>query len=409
MFADFDHHHLPLGPDGTAFEYLEQLRDYSVETEQQIGWSNAHGGHWVVVGYEAAHEIFRNHEAFSSAQALLPHYRTPGGRRLMWAEMDEPDHAQYMESVRSTFSPKSVERLAEMLRATTNDLIDEFIEAGAVDIVKGIANEIPARMTAITLGMPPEEGDQYRGWTHAMGHYLFAGEGAGSDELAAMDSYWEAMLADRKRNPGDDLISVLLNSSVDGRPWTDEEIYDSWVMLLIGGIDNTRNLLASALWRLSWDRELRRRLLARPNLMPLALDEFSRYYAPSMTAQILAKEVTVQGVHMQPGQMLLFALPVINRDPRQFTNPDIFIPDRSPNRHLTLGMGIHRCLGAHLVKVEARVALEEMLRRIPEFELDPTQETSWMQGQTCGLDSVPIVFPPGGGSTWTTRRRWEVA
>jgi cytochrome P450 len=106
--------------------------------------------------------------------------------------------------------------------------------------------------------------------------------------------------------------------------------------------------------------------------------------------------VTFRGCKMKPGQFLVKMLPIANRDSREFANPDVFMPDRAPNRHVALGMGIHRCLGAHLLKIEARVAMEELLRRIPEFELDPDRETSWLLGQVGGMQCVPVVFPPGG-------------
>lgn len=395
MFEQFDHYKLPIGADGTPYEYLEQLRDYAVERDVQIDRSDQHGGYWIVVGYDAAREIHQSPDSFGNSQSTLPLYATPGGRPIMWAAMDEPDHSKYLRVVQSPFSPPRVAKLAETLRETTNDLIDAFIDDGRVDVAQNMANEVPVRMIAILLGMPPEQGSSYRGWTHAMANF-HSGHAGAEEEMSRMDAYFHDLLAARRADPGEDVFSSLVEAEVDGRPMTETEIYDAWVMLLIGGIDNTAYLLSNSIWRLSWDLELRRRLIANPDLLPLAIEEFLRYYGPAMSLRVVREPITVGGVEMAPGELLMNVLPVINRDPRQFDNPDVFIPDRSPNRHFALGLGIHRCLGNHLVKVEMRVALEELLRRIPEFELDHDRRHRWVQGQVAGIDSVPIVFPAGG-------------
>ena len=252
-------------------------------------------------------------------------------------------------------------------------------------------------MTAIILGLPAEQGDVYRTWTHAMAQQQQTDPEGAAANLRAMEEYFSAMLEKRKVDPGDDVLSAVVHTEVDGERLTDEEVKDFWIVLLLGGIDNTTKILSNMFWRLAWDIELRRRLLAHPELIGTAVDEFLRYYSPAMAVRVVAEPISIRGVDMEPGQFVVQALPIQNRDPRQFPNPDVFIPDRTPNRHHALGLGIHRCLGQHLIKVEARVAAEEFLRRIPEFELDPLEETEWLHGQVSGIQRLPIVFPPGGG------------
>jgi cytochrome P450 len=149
------------------------------------------------------------------------------------------------------------------------------------------------------------------------------------------------------------------------------------------------------LWRLAWDVELRRRIIDKPEMMNTAVDEFLRYYTPAGVGRVVLEDTEVAGVRMKKDQIAFMMLPCANRDPRQFPYPDVLIPDRAPNRHLSLGTGIHRCIGTHLLRVEGRVVLTEFLRRLPEYELDRNSNSVWATGQVTGMIEVPIVFPPG--------------
>jgi cytochrome P450 len=140
---------------------------------------------------------------------------------------------------------------------------------------------------------------------------------------------------------------------------------------------------------------LRCRLRREPKTIPLAVDEFLRFYSPITIGRLVLKDTTLSGVTMKRGQYVMLMLPIGNRDPRAFPYPDTFIADRSPNKHLALGIGIHRCLGAHILRVELQVVIEEFLKRIPDFELDRSNKAVWMSAQVSGMRRVPIVFEPG--------------
>jgi cytochrome P450 len=152
-------------------------------------------------------------------------------------------------------------------------------------------------------------------------------------------------------------------------------------MPLLGGIDNSTNLIATALQRLAWDVSLRYRLMRDPHVMPTTIDEFMRYFAPVTIERLIKEEVSVAGVSMKAGQQALLMLPVANRDSRTFPYPDTLIADRSPNKHLGFGTGVHRCLGAHILRVEVQIVLEEFLAHIPQFELDRTRRATWAPDQ----------------------------
>lgn len=392
MYTDFDHRTPPLGPDGTPFQYYEKLRDEAVNGNP-IGWSEHHNGFWVVAGYPECHEIMQNHDTFSSAAVTFPAYQTGEKNTLMLAGMDEPLHKKYRSLVIQPFSPRQANETEEELARSTNELIDGFIGNGATDIAKSICYEIPGRITALSLGLPQGDGDKYRQWTDAMAH-LFTTDPEGAAAIVGeMHEYFSNAIDSKRRNPGNDIISMVIASELDGERLTHEELMGFCIVLLLGGIENSVKMLSTALWRLAWDVELRRRMIDKPEMLNSAVDEFLRYYTPAGVGRVVLEDTEVAGVKMRKDDIAFLMLPCANRDPRQFPYPDVLIPDRSPNRHLSLGTGIHRCIGTHLLRVEGRVVLTEFLRRIPEYELDRSQQSVWATGQVTGMVEVPIVFP----------------
>lgn len=409
LFTHFDHYDLPLGPDGTPYDYFERLRDEAVETDTAIGWSEAYGGLWVVAAWEAAQEVHHNTEAFSNSACTFPKYGTPGDRPFMLSEMDDPMHKKYRRLVTTPFSPKSAEARDGQIRAIANNLIDGIVDSGRADACDA-TEYLPERVIAVILGLSLDDAPKYRRWVHAIVSGATDPAGSAAD-LQEMAEYCLQSVEQRRRNPSDDLLTAIVQSEADGEKLNDTELVDFFTVLLLGGIDNTARFLSNVFWRLAWDKDLRRRLARDPGLVPFAVEEFLRMHGPAMVFRLVTERVTVADVTMEPGQYLGLAHPIYNRDPRQFDNPDSFIPERSPNRHFALGRGVHRCLGLHLVKVEVRIMIEEFLKRIPEFELDPAAKPVWKSGQVGAMIKVPIVFPAGGGQPgpdWTPARSLEL-
>lgn len=393
LYEVFDHYNVPLGADGTPYEYFEALRDQAVGTKTFVGWSHQQGGFWVVTGWDEAREIMHDPETFSNEEVVFPPFQTPGDRRMMLSSYDDPEHRRYRQLVQTPFSPRSVAALSDRLKLDAHALLDSFADRRAIDAATDMAQIIPGRMIALMLGLPPEEGTRYATWVEAMTQPLrFLEPEWAARQVAELHESFGEILAERRRKPGEDALSFLIAATGEGAPLTDEELEDFFVVMLVGGIENTGRLLANMFWRLGWDRELRRRLIHNRSKLPLAIDEFLRYYSPGIAGRLVTKDVSIGKSELKKGDQVVLFHAIINRDPRQFPYPDAFVPDRENNRHFALGLGLHRCLGMHLLRMEALATFDVVLQRMPGWELDPDNPSRWVSGQTGGMNRVPILI-----------------
>ena len=203
-----------------------------------------------------------------------------------------------------------------------------------------------------------------------------------------LGKYIAAQIQDHRENPRDDLTSYLMNVELDGNKLSDEHVGGSIVLLLIAGIDTTWSAIGSSLWHLAQHPEHRLRLVDDPEVMTFALEEFLRAYAPVTMARMVAKDHEFHGCPMKQDDWVLLPFPAANRDPEQFEDADGFVIDREQNRHAAFGLGIHRCLGSNLARLELKVAIEEFVRRFPHFEL--AGDVRWSVGQIRGPRELPV-------------------
>jgi cytochrome P450 len=191
-------------------------------------------------------------------------------------------------------------------------------------------------------------------------------------------------VAERKEKPGDDIISYMLAQQVDGAPVPEPHIVGTCFLLIVAGIDTTWSSIGSALWHLAQHPEDRKRLINEPELMNNAIEELLRAYSPVTMARYVAQDTEYGGCPIPEGSKVLMNFPAANRDPEVFHNPDQVILDREKNPHIAFGVGIHRCAGSNLARMEMKVAIEEWLRRIPDFELADPDHVTWAGGQVRG-------------------------
>ena len=192
---------------------------------------------------------------------------------------------------------------------------------------------------------------------------------------------------------GDDLVSFLIRARLpNGDPFSDHQVLGALRLLLVAGIDTTWSAIGSAIWHLATVPADRERLVSEPELLPIAIEELLRAYAPVTMAREIVDDVAVGGCPMKRGQMVLLSFPAANRDPDKFPDADRVVIDRKENPHVAFGLGIHRCIGSNLARMEMRVAIEEWLKRIPDFRLDPARPMTWSQGTVRGPRLLPILF-----------------
>jgi hypothetical protein len=208
-----------------------------------------------------------------------------------------------------------------------------------------------------------------------------------------LNDFFVSEVARRKTEPGDDLLSDLLHSQIDGKPVEESVVLGAAALVLIAGVDTTWSAIGSSLWHLATHPDDRRRLASDPDAMPLAIEELLRAYSPVTMARVVTEDIEFGGCPMKAGDKVLLNFPAANRDPAAFEDAGRVILDRQLNRHVAFGSGIHRCAGSNLARMELRVALEEWLKRIPEFRMADGAEITWAGGQIRGPRRIPVVFP----------------
>jgi cytochrome P450 len=304
---------------------------------------------------------------------------------------DPPLHTWTRRLLLPWFSHRRVESYEVMTRELCSGLVDGFISNGATDAAGDYAQQIPVRVIAAILGVPTSLSDTFTEWVRDVLEFAddFELRRRGIEGLLG---YFIEEVARRKVEPRDDLLSYLLHAEVEGQPVEDSLVLGVAALVLIAGVDTTWSAIGSSLWHLATHPDDRRRMVEDPEIMSLAIEELLRAYSPGTMARVVTEDVEFDGCPMKAGDKVLMNFPAANRDPEVFEDPDQVILGRELNRHLAFGSGIHRCAGSNLARMELRVALEEWLRRIPDFRLADGAEVTWAGGQVRGPRQLQVVF-----------------
>jgi len=350
-------------------------------------------GVYLPTTYEAVKEISYDTEHFSSRRVVVRNVRPEPPQPAPPITSDPPAHKPAKQILLPPFTPDAMAKLEPRVRAICNELIDAFIDQPSVDAAAHYTKHIPTRAIAHMLGIPEKDGDLFIKWIHEILELGIHDDATLMRAVGDMTAYFAEQIEARKTHPTDDLISTLMNArDKDGQPLTDAHVQGSLRLLLIAGIDTTWSGIGSSLWHLAKTPADRERLIAEPKLLPTAIEEFLRAYSPVTMAREVMKETTVSGCPIKPGNMVLLSFPAANRDPTVFPDADKVIIDRKENRHAAFGLGIHRCIGSNLARMEMLVAIEEWLKRIPDFRLDSSRVVAWSEGTVRGPRQLPILL-----------------
>jgi cytochrome P450 len=385
----------------TDFSHLEpewSADPYPIQDDLRQRCPVAHterfGGAWLPTRYEDVAAVAYDTDRFSSRSIILSNFRPPpelapvGGSPPI--SSDPPFHHDARKLLLAAFTKKEVARQEPATRAFCHSLIDSLPAGDVIDAARDYAQHIPVRVIANMLGFPPEDGPQFREFVQD----LLEGINLPSDERQERVSRLFDYLLDQVHKhldePRDDLTTFLINAELYGQKLPPDVVTGAMALLLIAGIDTSWSAIGASLWHLARTPGDRERLVAEPGLLTTAMEEFLRAYAPVTMARLVKDDMHWHGVDMKADDWILLSFPAANRDPAQFDRAGEVVIDREVNRHAAFGLGIHRCLGSHLARMELRVALEVWLERIPVFTLDDPSAVTWSAGQIRGPRTLPL-------------------
>ncbi len=387
------------------YPLLRRLRE-----EAPVVWSDAWGC-WLITRYDDVAAILQDHARFSSfgrvtnvirrsltaeelgsLQPLIGHY----SRGLI--NVDPPDHTRIRRLVQQTFLPRTIERLRPHVQEIVDDLLDRVQPSGRMEVVGDLTYPLPVTVIAELMGIPPADRDRFKAWSGQIVAFQATPRMSADvvrrsqQALLELRSYFGDICARRRAEPRDDLITLLVQAEDAGDRLSEEELLSTCVSILIGGHETTTNLIASALWLLLTHPAQMRALRDDPALIGTAVEEFLRYESPlQRLGRVATRDVEMHGCRIASGQTVLLMIGAANRDATQFPDPDRLDLCRQPNRHVAFGYGVHFCLGAGLARLEAPIAINTVLRRMPGLAAD-TDALQWSPGVFRAPEALPVTF-----------------
>ncbi len=379
-------------------EYNERAHDIWDELRESgcpVAHTDRYGGMWAPLTHELVKEVAYDTDNFTSRGVVVntgrPIAEAPVGPAPPITS-DPPFHQHARRLLLPPFSPKVINPWEPEIRRLCNQLLDEMGEIvpgeTVVDAAIQYAQHIPVNVISRMLGFPVEDDDYFRRCVHEFLELVNIPVAEREQSDLNLDVYLDRQIEEHRQDPRDDLTTYLLDAEIGGNKLSHEHVRGSMVLLLIAGIDTTWSAIGSSLWHLAHHPDDLQRLVDEPDVMLFALEEFLRAYAPVTMARLVAKDHDFHGCPMKENEWVLLPFPAANRDPEFFDDAGEFVIDREANRHAAFGLGIHRCLGSNLARLELKVAIEEFVKRFPKFEL--AGPTRWSVGQIRGPRELPI-------------------
>ncbi|HEY2442905.1 MAG TPA: cytochrome P450 [Streptosporangiaceae bacterium] len=359
-----------------------------------IAHTERFGGGWLPTRYEDVAAIAYDTDRFSSRAIIMTNFRPPPELAPVGVvppiSSDPPFHHDARKLLLPAFTKTAVTRQEPATRAFCHSLIDALAGQDVVDAARDYAQHIPVRVIADMLGFPVEDGPRFREFVENSLEGVNLPPEERVQRMGNLFDYLMVQIQDHVDQPREDLTTFLINAELYGNKLEPTHVAGSMALLLIAGIDTTWSAIGASLWHLAKTPDDRERLVADPALLPTATEEFLRAYAPVTMARLVKEDMHWRGADMKADDWILLSFPAANRDPDQFDRAGEVVIDREVNRHAAFGLGIHRCLGSHLARMELRTALEVWLERIPEFTLEDPAAVTWAAGQIRGPRTLPL-------------------
>jgi pimeloyl-[acyl-carrier protein] synthase len=389
------------------YPVLHQLRE-----RDPVHWSDTIGG-WVLTRYDDIVSTFKEPASYSNEGRLaraveyLPaesrgrlqvfedHYRTKG-----LLHSDPPDHTRLRRLVTKAFTPRMIEALRPRIQAIVDELLDEGMRQGGMDIIPGFAVALPITVLAEILGTPVADRVLFKRWADDLLAFQGVNKPAEStllrsqETILEMKAYLTSLIRERKGRPGEDLISQLVLAESEGDKLSEAELLNTCITLLVAGHETTTSLIGNGVYLLLSNTFEWNKLKKDKALLTSAIEEILRYESPvSRQPRLMKHDTELSGRQIRKGQMVFQMLNAANRDPAYFTNPDAFDIERKNNRHIAFGVGIHFCVGAVLSRTEGQIVFGTLLERAPEMRL-MNEEPAWdvHKANSRMLTTLPVVF-----------------
>ncbi len=385
-------------------EPLNPFPQYETMRRSQPVFQDQETGVWHVFRYYDVQRVLSEHSTFSSRMAGGNPSETGQLFAASLINTDPPRHRQLRSLVTQAFTPRAVEALAPRISEITDALLAPALSAGTMDLIEELAYPLPVIVIAELMGIPAADRDRFKQWSDVIVSQTRpapeeSGQSAPQDHGTAhreMAEYFMGMIEERRHRPGNDLISKLLAAQIDGEHLSVVELLGFCALLLVAGNETTTNLIGNAVLCFAENPGTIERLGAEPALLPHAIEEVLRYRSPVQSMYRSAAADTTLGERRIPaGSPLVAWIGSANRDADQFPSPDAFDVGRSPNRHLAFGQGIHFCLGAPLARLEASIALQAVISRLPGLSLVPRARLERMESTIIyGLKQLPVIWEP---------------
>lgn len=348
---------------------------------------------WYVLTGAGAREVLGNPELFSSRHVTpITHVED---HRWIPLELDPPEHTKYRHLLNAKFGPKQVAMMEPAIRARAAELIESFAGKDSCEFVADFGQLFPTSIFIELFGLPVDDMATFVDWIHGLDRKHSPGAGAATPRALAqraIQQYLGEVIAQRRIDPRDDLISYLIGCEVDGRPLTDAEMQEMCFLLYLAGLDTVTGVLGFTFKHLATNPDHRQAIRETPGRLDTFLEECLRYYAVIASQRVVTRDAGLGGCPMKAGDRVVVSISASERDPAEHPDADRFDIDRMPNRHIAFGAGPHRCLGSHLARLELKIALEEWHKRIPDYRVAPDAELTQHVGGVARLHALPLVW-----------------